>query len=486
MTSAAIIGSGPNGLAAAVTLARAGLAVTVFEAADTPGGGCRTEELTLPGFWHDWGSAVHPMAMTSPFFQAFGLTERVPYAIPEISYAHALEPGTIGVAYRDLNRTVAELGGDGARWRRIFAPLVSRLEPVANLISAPLGNAPAHPILATRLGLAVLAASPLGEASVGLRSEVARAMFAGVAAHGIGNIRSLALSAVGLILAAHAHGPRGWPVPIGGAGAVTAALLADLEAHGGRVLTGTRITHADELRGSDAIIFDTSARDLAHIAGDVLPEKYRKSLRSFRYGNGSAKVDFALSEPVPWLDSALREAPTVHLGESARSIARTENAVTRGNMSDQPYVLITQPSIVDPGRAPEGKAVLWAYVHVPAGSTLDPTEIIIARIEKYAPGFRDTILASVHTSAAQVEERNPSMVGGDIGTGATDLPQLLARPVLAREPWRTPVPGLYLGSASVPPGPGVHGRGGFAAAGAALADLGIPLPDLGFGSGRTA
>ncbi|RLP74109.1 NAD(P)/FAD-dependent oxidoreductase [Mycetocola tolaasinivorans] len=482
MTSAAIIGSGPNGLVAAVTLARAGLDVTVFEAADTPGGGCRTEELTLPGFWHDWGSAVHPMVATSPFFHAFELTKRVPYAVPELSYAHALAPGSTALAHRDLDRTVEGLGADGVRWRRIFEPLVSRLEPVLNLISAPLGNAPAHPVLAARLGLSVLAASPIGEATLGLRTEPARALFAGVAAHGNGATRSLALSAVGLILAAHGHGPQGWPVPIGGAGAVTAALLTDLEAHGGRVLTGVRITHAREIAGFDAVIFDTSARDLAQIAGNALPEKYRRSLRAFRYGNGSAKVDFALSEPVPWLDPALREAPTVHIGESARAIARAEREVSRGRMPEEPYVLITQPSILDPGRAPAGKAALWAYVHVPAGSALDPTEIITARIERLAPGFRDTILASVHTTAAQIEERNPSMIGGDIGTGATNLRQLLARPVFAREPWRTPVPGLYLGSASIPPGPGVHGRGGFAAARAALTDLGIALPDLGPGA----
>ncbi|UCR87874.1 phytoene desaturase family protein [Mycetocola spongiae] len=476
MVTAAVIGSGPNGLVGAVTLARAGLDVTVYESDSVPGGGCRTEELTLPGFHHDVGSAVHPMAMTSEFFRAFGLTERVPYVTPDISFAHGIAPDRIAVAYRDIRRTAAGLGRDGRAWTRAFEGLSRRLPELAGLLGAPLAEGPRHPVLAARLAGSVLANFPAGLPRLG--GENARALFAGAAAHGIGNTRSLALTAVGVVLAAHAHGPRGWPLPIGGAGAVTAALVEDLRAHGGRITTGVRIASIHDVGDAAVVLCDTSARDLAAIGADVLPTKYLRSLRRFRYGNGSAKVDFALSGPVPWSAQELRESPTVHLGGTAAQVAASERAVARGNLVEQPYILVVQPSLVDSTRAPAGSAALWAYVHVPAGSDLDATEYISAEIERYAPGFRDLILGSAATSACQLEARNPNFIGGDIGSGATNFAQLLARPRLAREPWRTPTPGLYLGSAAVPPGPGVHGSGGFYAARAALSDLGIAIPSL--------
>lgn len=475
MTDAVVVGSGPNGLAAAVTLARAGLGVTVLEADAVPGGGCRTEELTLPGFRHDWGSAVHPMALTSEFFQRFGLGDRVDYITPDISYAHGIRPGQIAVAWRDIERTAAGLGPDGAAWKRVFGGLSTRLESLGKVIGQPLAAPVRHPPTLARLGLSTLSAAIPG---LGWRGEEAAALFAGVAAHGVGNPRSLSLSAVGTVLAAHGHGRHGWPVPRGGAGAVTAALVADLEAHGGRIETGVRIERAADLPAAAVTILNTSARDAARIGAGRLPERYLRSLRRFHYGDGVAKVDFALSEPVPWIDQALRESPTVHLGGTAERVAGSEWAVASGRVSEEPYILITQPSLVDPTRAPVGKAVLWAYIHVQAGSEINATEIITEQIERYAPGFRDTILAHQATGARDLEARDPALIGGDIASGRNSLRQILARPTLSFEPWRTPTEGIYLASAAVAPGPGVHARPGYGAAIAALRDLGIAVPEL--------
>lgn len=482
MTNAVVVGSGPNGLAAAVTLARAGLEVTVLEADTVPGGGARTLESTLPGFRHDWGSAVHPMALHSEFFRRFELDRRVDYVSPEISYAHGLAPGRSAIAWRDLDRTAAGLGASGAAWRTVFGSLSRHLDALGTVIGQPMLAPFRHPVTFARLGLGGIAVSGLG-GSV-LRDERAAALFAGVAAHGVGNVRSVALGAVGVALAAHAHGPHGWPVPIGGAGAVTRALLDDLAAHGGRVETGVRVSDAAALPPAAVTILNTSARDAARIGANLLPDRYLRSLRGFRYGNAASKVDFALSGPVPWLDPELRDAPTVHLGGNADRVAGSEYDVAHGRIASEPFVLVTQPGVADPGRAPVGQATLWAYVHVPAGSAFDATEIITAQIERYAPGFRDTILASTATTARDLEARNPALIGGDIGSGRNSFAQLLARPTLSVEPWRTPVTGVYLASAAVAPGPGIHGRPGFSAARAALADLGLPVPDLSIAATR--
>jgi len=460
-----VVGSGPNGLAAAVVAARAGLGVRVIEGAESAGGGLRTAELTLPGYRHDVCSAVHPAALASPFFRAFGLSERVEFAIPEVSYAHPLRGRDAAVAYRRLDRTAERLGRDGPAWRRLLGPLVERLDGVVDFTGSQLLRVPRDPIAAALFGIRSLEqGGPLWNAR--FHEEDAPALLAGVAAHASGRQRSLAVAGAGLLLAAHAHA-RGWGVPRGGSQAIADTLLADLREHGGAVETGRRVRSLAEVRDSRVVILDTSPELL--LAGD-LPPGYRRRLQAYRYGAGAAKVDFALAGPVPWADAALREAPTVHLGGDRAAIARSEAAVSRGSIAQHPYVLVTQPSVVDDSRAPAGHQVLWAYIHVPAGSPLDPTETVTAEVERYAPGFRDLILASSAMSARRLGEHNPNYVGGDIYCGALTLRQLLKRPVLSPRPWRTPLDGVYLCSSATPPGPAVHGMGGWFAATLALRD----------------
>lgn len=463
---AIVVGAGPNGLAAAVTLARAGLSVRVLEYGRLPGGGARTEELTLPGFLHDVCSAVHPMALASEFFRRFGLADRVPMLVPEISYGHPLPGGGAGIAYRDLERTVAELGPDGAAWRRLFAPLVRRLDAVRELTSNELLRVPRHPVGAMLFGLRVLEqGGPLW--NVRFRHEVAPALLTGVFAHTIRRLPSLSTAGAGLTLATHGHA-GGWPVPVGGSQAITTALVDDLVAHGGEVVLDTRVRSLAELPPARVVMLDVTPRALLEFAGDSLPSSYAAALRRFRYGNGVAKVDFALSAPVPWRDERLRQAATVHVGGTRAQIARAENAVARGRHAEEPYVLVSEPTVLDPTRAPAGSHVLWTYTHVPSGSTVQQTETIIRQIERYAPGFRDTILATASRTAQDVARYDPNDVGGDIAAGAVSMWQLVKRPVVSSDPWRTPLTGVYLCSASTPPGPGVHGLGGWNAALSAL------------------
>lgn len=472
----AIIGSGPNGLAAAVVLARAGLSVRVYEAEDTIGGGARTLELTEPGFLHDWGSAVHAMAFASPFFQQFGLTERVSFVMPEISYGHALDGGRAGIAWRDLARTAEGLGRDGAAWSRLLKPLVDNGQRVAEFVTSPMLPVPRHPFTAAAYGLRALEqGSPL--AGLRFRDEVAPAMLAGVYAHSIGPLSTLGAGASGMLLATLAHSV-GWSVPVGGSQAITDAMASDFTAHGGVIETGRRIGSLAELPAARAILFDTSARQLEHLAGERLAPGYRRALRRFRNGNAASKVDFALNAPVPWTNADLRQAGTVHVGGLRAEVAAAETAVAKGKYARSPYVLVSQPSLFDATRAPAGKHTLWAYTHVPAGSDRDMTEPITAQIERFAPGFRDVILASQATPATELERHDANFIGGDIATGAASFLQLLARPVLSTKPWRA-APGLYLCSAATPPGPGVHGMGGFHAARLALAEVfGLPMPSL--------
>lgn len=463
-----VVGAGPNGLAAAVTMARAGLAVAVYERAASAGGGARTLELTLPGFRHDFGAAVHPMAFASPFFRAFELDRRVEFALPEISYVHPLADGRAGVAFRDLEATVSHLGTDGPRWRGLFAPLVRYTDAVTEFSSGPLLRVPPNPIVALRVGLRTLEqGSPLWNLRFG--EETAPAMLTGVMAHGIGRMPALPAAGVGLVLASHAHS-RGWPVPIGGTQSIIDALLADLLAHGGTIEYGRDVTDLDELPRSRVTMLDVSARAMASIGAARLPDAYLTALRKFRYGDGVAKVDFALSAPVPWSNEFARRAGTLHLGGTREEIAASEAVVARGGMPDNPYVLGSQPSLFDATRAPEGRHTFWAYTHVPAGSTVDPTEAITAQIERSAPGFRDTILASASMSAAELGRLDPNLIGGDISSGVLDLRQLIARPTFSGTPWRTPTRGLYLCSSSTVPGTGVHGLSGFYAARTALRD----------------
>jgi len=468
MTDATVVGSGPNGLAAAVTLARAGLAVTVLEKAPTIGGGTRTLELTLPGFLHDVCSAVHPAALASPFFRAFRLTEKVPFVIPEISYAHPLDDGRAGIAWHDLDRTVEGLGVDGTAWRRLFGPLVDRIDAVTAFTGNQLLRVPDSIIGATLYGLRVLEqGTPLWNAR--FRDELAPAMLSGVAAHAIARMPSLAASGAGLLLGAHAHA-AGWGYPVGGSQRIADALAADLEVHGGSIIVNHEVRSPADIEPSTVTLLDTSPEFLARYAGDDLPASYRRALGRFRRGSAVAKVDFALSGPVPWTNEQVRSSPTVHLGGSRAQVAAAENAVARGQHAENPYVLVVQPSIADATRAPAGQQVLWAYIHVPFGSTVDPTDVVTAEIERFAPGFRDVILASAFRTAVDVAAANPNDIGGEMSGGAVSIGQLIKRPVVSTAPWRTPVNGLYLCSASTPPGPAVHGMNGWYAARTALRD----------------
>ena len=471
---AIIVGSGPNGLAAAVTLARAGLEVTVRERLSDIGGGTATRELTLPGYLHDVCSAVHPMASASDFFVHFGLASRLELMTPEVSYAQPIEPGRSALAYRSLDRTVAELGADGAAWRRIFAPLVDR----AGELMAIAGSSvlpPRHLATLTTLGLRMLHQG--GPAwNLGFRGDEAPALLTGVIAHAIRRLPDLGAAAPGLVLGTLAH-TVGWPVVRGGSGRIADVLAADLLAHGGVIETDAEVSSLAEL-DADIVMLDVTPRAFARMADGQLPGGYARMLRRFRYGDGAAKVDLALDGPVPWADPSLNEVVTLHLGGTRADIARAEAEVAAGRHPERPYVLVSQPSVVDPTRAPGGHHVLWTYTHVPHGSPLDRREAIISELERFAPGVRDRILAVSSRSAQDVERHDVNDVGGDIAAGAASFRQLVARPRLSATPWRTPLPGVWLCSASTAPGPGVHGQSGWLAARAALRELGLPEPKL--------
>ncbi|WP_241988554.1 NAD(P)/FAD-dependent oxidoreductase [Cryobacterium sp. TMT1-3] len=464
---AIVVGSGPNGLAAAVTLARAGLRVRVYERNGQIGGGAATAELTLPGFHHDVGSAVHPLALASEFFQRFGLKDRIELKVPEISYGHPLPGGRAGVAWHDLERTAAGLGHDGAAWLRLLGPLVRNINAIAELTGDALLRVPRHPLTLASFGLRTLEQG--GPAwNWRFTGDTAPALLTGTFAHSIGRLPSPSTAGAGLTLAAHAHA-GGWPLPTGGSGAIVQALADDLLAHGGEIVTDAEITNLRELPPARVVLLDVTPRALIDLADGALPARYLKAMKRFRYGNAVAKVDFALNGPVPWTADDLRRAPTLHVGGTRADQARAENAVARGRHADSPYVLAAQPSILDATRAPATKHTLWTYTHVPAGSTRDQTEQITRQIERFAPGFRDIILASAGQTAAQMQNHNPNHVGGDIAAGAISMAQLVRRPVPSGDPWRTPLDGVYLCSSSTSPGPGVHGMCGYRAALSALA-----------------
>lgn len=481
MTDVAVVGSGPNGLAAAVTMARAGLSVELFETADSIGGGTRTAETTLPGFHHDVCAAVHPMALASPFFRAFELERRIELLVPEVSYGHPLDGGRAGLAYRSLDHTVEALGRDGRAWRALMGPLLNRVEGTIDFTQGNLLRIPTDPLAAFHFGIrTLLQGTPAW--NLGFREDTAPAMLTGVSAHAMGRLPALSTSGAGLMLGVLAHA-QGWPVPRGGSAAIAQAMADDFLAHGGRIRVGQRIDNVASLRaetGAKAIICSTTPRALVAMAGAEMPEGYRRKLESFKYGAGVCKVDFALSGPVPWTAPGLRLAPTIHMGGSREAIAFAEREVLNGRHPKDPYVLAVQPGVIDDTRAPLGQHTFWAYTHVPAGSTRDCSEDIIAAVEKHAAGFRDLILASSVQSAQDISAYNVNYIGGDIASGAVTLKQLLKRPVISPDPWRTPVTGLYLGSASTPPGPAVHGMGGWFAAKSALTNtFGLPAPELG-------
>lgn len=463
---AVVVGAGPNGLAAAVTLARRGLHVRVYERASTAGGGTRSLELTLPGYRHDWGSAIHPMAFASPFFRRLGIRDRVEFVTPEVSYAHPLDGGRAAFAHRDLERAADGLGADGAAWRSLFAPLVRAVNGMTDFVGGPVLRVPRHPVTAARFGLRALEqGGPWWNAR--WRGEDAPALLTGVFAHTIRPLPNLAPAAAGLVLAVHAHA-AGWPVPVGGSQSIADALVAELEAHGGELVLDTEVTSLDQLPPARVTMLDLSPRAFLGLAAGRLSGAAAAPYRRFRYGNGVAKVDYALAGEVPWAAEGMQRTATVHLGGPRGEIAASEREVFRGRHPESPYVLVSQPSLFDRTRAPEGRHTLWAYTHVPAGSTVDREEAVTAQIERFAPGFRDLVLASSSRTAADLEQENPNYVGGDIAAGDVSLGQLLARPVAAPDPWRTPLPGVYLCSSSTAPGPGVHGLAGWHAARAAL------------------
>jgi phytoene dehydrogenase-like protein len=463
---AVVVGSGPNGLAAAITLAREGCRVVVFEANETLGGGARSAELTLPGFTHDLCSAVYPLAVGSPFFRTLPLQEHgLRWVHPPAPLAHPLDDGTAVVLERSVEETARGLGEDAARYRKVFAPLVGDWEALTPELLAP-AHLPRHPFKLARFGLRAIR-SARAVALGAFRTPRARAFFAGNAAHSQLPLEKLATAAFGLVLGASAHAV-GWPVARGGAQSLTDALVSYLRSLGGEVLAGVRVRSVDELPAARAVLCDLTPHGLLKIAGHKLPAAYRRRLERYRYGVAAYKLDWALGAPVPWRAEECARAATVHLGGTFDEIAASERDAWEGRHAEKPFVLVAQPSLFDQTRAPAGRHTLWAYCHVPLGSTFDMTERIERQIERFAPGFRERILARHATTPADFERRNANLVGGDINGGAQDLTQLFTRPVARLNPYTTPLKGLYLCSSSTPPGGGVHGMCGHLAARAAL------------------
>jgi phytoene dehydrogenase-like protein len=465
MPDAVVVGSGPNGLAAAITLARAGRSVLVVEAAETVGGGARSAELTLPGFVHDVCSAIHPLAKASPCFAELPLAEHgVEFIESPAPLAHPLDDRTAVLLERSVEETAAGLGVDADGYRKLMTPLVEgadRLQPFL-LGYRPI---PRRPLLTARFGLLAL------RSAVGLanrfKEQRARALFAGVAAHSIQDLRRSPTASFGLVLALFAH-QYGWPLVRGGSQRLADALAYHFHSLGGEIRLGTHVDSVDELPKSDVTILDVTPRQLLRIAGHRLPGRYIRALRRYRYGPGVFKIDWALDGPVPWAAPECARAATVHIGGTLEEIAASEAAVWRGEEPARPFLLVAQSSLFDETRAPRGMHTLWAYCHVPNGSTMDMTERIEAQLERFAPGFRELILERSTRRAAEIERENENYVGGDINGGVQDLRQLYTRPVARLDPYSTPVRGLYLCSSSTPPGGGVHGMCGYWAARSAL------------------
>jgi len=444
--------------------------VLVLEASQTVGGGTRSAELTLPGFVHDVCSAIHPMALGSPFFRQLPLEKYgLKWIQPPLPLAHPLEAGQAALLHKSITATAADFGRDQQAYLDLMNPLLENWEKLAVEFLQPLIHWPSHPLLLGRFGLQALR-SAAALARRRFHQEPSRALFAGLAAHSFLSLEQPASAAFGLVLGLMGHAV-GWPLPHGGAQQIANALAAHLRSLGGEIVLGSRVETLSQLPLARAVLLDVTPRQLLRIAGDRLPASYRRRLERYRYGPGVFKIDYALSDPIPWKAKACSSAGTVHLGGTLDEVSAAEREVCAGQIPEKPFVLLAQPSHFDNSRAPAGKQIAWAYCHVPNNSTVDMTARIEAQIERFAPGFRELILARHTINCADFERGNPNLIGGDINGGTADLWQLLARPVFSRCPYRTPVPGLYLCSSSTPPGGGVHGMCGFHAAEAALRDL---------------
>ncbi|HWX95942.1 MAG TPA: NAD(P)/FAD-dependent oxidoreductase [Solirubrobacteraceae bacterium] len=469
---AVVVGAGPNGLAAAITVARAGLSVLVREAADAVGGGTRSAELTLPGFLHDVCSAVHPMAVASPFLRSLPLAEHGLELIhPPAPLAHPLDGGRAVVLERSLQAAVESLGQDGDAYRRLIGRTVEDWPLLDATLLGPILRVPRHPLALARFSRRALRPSA-SLASSAFRGEQARALFAGAAAHSVLPLEQLATASFGIVFLALAHA-CGWPVARGGSQQIAQALASHLRALGGEIETGSPVRTLEELPPARTILCDVGPRQLLALAGPRLPARYRRALERYRYGPGVFKLDYALDGPVPWNAPECGRAATVHVGGTLEEVAASERAPWQGRHAEHPFVLVAQPSLFDPTRAPKGKHTLWAYCHVPNGSSVDMTDRIERQIERFASGFSDLVLARSVTTSSDFELKDANIVGGDINGGAASLRQLIARPALRLVPYSTPVPDLYLCSASTPPGGGVHGMCGHLAARAALRRLGV-------------
>jgi phytoene dehydrogenase-like protein len=465
---AVVIGSGPNGLAAAILMQQNGLSVLLIEGKETIGGGMRSAELTIPGYLHDICSAIHPLAVSSPFFQTLPLAEHgLEFIYPDIAAAHPFGDGSAAILKHSIEETASQLGIDERAYVNLIRPVVNDWRLIAADVLGPL-DIPKHPIAMAEFGLKALrSASSIAKS---FKTEKAKGLFAGMAAHCMQPLTNLSSAATALVLMSAAH-LKGWPLPKGGSQRIANALSSYFVSLGGKIDTNTYITSLDQLPSSNAVLFDITPRQLLQIAGHKFSSMYKWQLQRYRYGMGIFKIDWALDGQIPFTNELCRKAGTVHLGNTFAEIASSEQATWNGQNPENPFVLMAQQSLFDSSRAPEGKHTAWAYCHAPGGSTADMTEAIERQVERFAPGFRDRILAKQTMNSVQVEEYNPNYIGGDINGGAFDLGQLFTRPALRWSPYRTSAKGLYICSSSTPPGGGVHGMCGYHAAKRALKDV---------------
>jgi phytoene dehydrogenase-like protein len=465
---AVVVGSGPNGLAAAILLQQNGLSVLLIEGKDKIGGGLSTEELTLPGFKHDVCSAIHPLAAGSPFFQSLPLEHHgLQYIYPAVAAAHPFDDGTAAILKNSLTETAALLGSDEHAYLKLIQPLVKSWPSIANDVLAPL-HFPKHPIAMAKFGLNAIA--PATYLAKRFKTEAAKGLFAGMAAHSIQPLSNLATSAIALVLMANGH-LKGWPVPKGGSNQIAQALASYFISIGGKIETDRYISSLDQLPSAHAVLFDVTPKQLLTIAGHKFSSIYKWQLERYRYGMGVFKLDWALDDAIPFTADDARQAGTVHIGNTLQEIVQSEQRTAQGLHPEKPFVLLAQQSLFDDTRAPQGKHTAWAYCHVPNGSFKDMTENIERQVERFAPGFRERILARHSFNTAQLESYNSNYIGGDINGGIIDLAQLFTRPALRRSPYRTSAKGIYICSSSTPPGGGVHGMCGYHSAKQALKDV---------------